>query len=165
MTYHIYTDGGVRGNGKEENLGSFAIVITKGSVYQIGEMSRCCKNTTNNIMELEGILLALKFISLMNIKNPQEQYHIYSDSMYSINTITDWMWKWESQQWTKKGGEIKNLELIKKIHTLIQKHDLLPIVQFHHVKGHSGNKFNEIVDGVVNQAMDNYMKKRSESYE
>ena len=39
---------------------------------------------------------------------------IYSDSAYCINTFTDWMYKWEKNNWQKaNGSEPENLDLIQ----------------------------------------------------
>ncbi|MAD42095.1 MAG: hypothetical protein CL623_06850 [Arcobacter sp.] len=69
---------------------------------------------------------------------------IYSDSKYSIDCITTWAYGWKAKGWTKKGGEIKNLELIKKTHELYER--IKDFIEIKHVKGHAGIEGNELAD-------------------
>ena len=105
------------------------------------------KSTSNNRMELMAIYEALK-----NFKKEYSQFDecvIYSDSAYSINVITQWSKTWARNGWTKKGGEIQNLELIKEIYNLVNE---FPNLSFIKVKGHAGDKWNELVDNLAVQA-------------
>jgi len=97
---------------------------------------------TNNIAELNGLHQALALA-----KEPVQQGKsvvIFCDSMYSIQCVTQWAINWKMKNWTKKGGEIKNLELIKEIFSLYEL--LKDEVQVIHVNGHSGIEGNELAD-------------------
>jgi ribonuclease HI len=64
--------------------------------------------------------------------------------MYSINCIKTWAISWEKRGWTKKSGEIKNLEIIKKAYYLYN--DIKKDVTLSHIKAHAGFEGNELAD-------------------
>ena len=66
-----------------------------------------------------------------------ERVKIYTDSNYTINCFTKWAGSWEKKGWTKKGGPIKNLELVKKGWG---NHKRYPNVTLHYVKAHTGGE-------------------------
>ena len=69
---------------------------------------------------------------------------ILCDSKYSIQCVTQWAVNWQKKGWTKPGGEIKNLELIKD---LFKQHQLIKDrVEVLHVNGHVGVEGNELAD-------------------
>ena len=57
---------------------------------------------------------------------------------------------WKKRGWTRKGGELKNVDLLKELDAALQAHQ----VSFTWVKGHSGDAGNEAVDELLNQSMD-----------
>ena len=134
----IYCDGACSGN--PGNAGSgLAIYSSKkkpvllyGAYEEIG---------TNNIAELNALHQALIIASQTHSENI---ISIYSDSKYAIDCITTWAYGWKANGWTKKGGEIKNLELIIEAHNLYEK--LKNKIEIIHVKGHSGVEGNELAD-------------------
>jgi ribonuclease HI len=69
---------------------------------------------------------------------------ICSDSKYSIECITNWAYGWKAKGWKKKGGDIKNLALIQKAHSLYE--ELKDRINILHVKGHAGVEGNELAD-------------------
>ena len=126
----IYTDGACRGNGKAENIGAYAYLMLYGDHKK--EYAKAVRNTTNNIMELTAVIEALKAIKK---KLP---ITIYSDSQYVVSTINEgWKIKKNQKLWQDYFEIAKDFK-IKVIHT----------------RGHSGNRYNEYVDGLCNRAMD-----------
>ena len=99
------------------------------------------ENGTNNIAELNALYQALTIASETHSENI---ISIFSDSKYAIDCITTWAYGWKRNGWSKKGGEIKNLELIIEAHTLYEK--LKEKIEITHVKGHSGIEGNELAD-------------------
>ena len=97
---------------------------------------------TNNTAELgalyESLLLAQKELQRSN------SVEIKCDSMYSINCIKTWAISWEKKGWTKKGGEIKNLEIIKLAYSLYN--SMKKDVKLTHIKAHAGFEGNELAD-------------------
>lgn len=151
--FEIYCDGGCRGNGTDFSIGAFGIVIVhpNGNVNYI---SNGKKNTTNNEMELAGMAGAIKLAKIL-MKDSDTEVEIFCDSAYTINIVKDWMWKWAANGWTKKGGAIKNLELVKDIYNELNFYPKANKMTFTKVKGHAGNKYNEEADRILNEFMDN----------
>lgn len=140
----VYCDGGTRGNGKEDNVGGYGVYLEyKGHVKELYKGER---NTTNNIQELKGAITALETIKTTHIP-----VIIHCDSAYVINGITQWVKGWKKNGWRKKDGEIKNLDLWKRLDELANMQEDLQWVK---VKGHSGNVGNERADFLANLAMD-----------
>lgn len=97
---------------------------------------------TNNTAELHGLNQALllakeKLLSGLSVA-------IFCDSKYSIDCITKWAKNWEKKGWTKSGGEIKNLDIIKPAYDLYQ--EIASKITIYHVNGHVGIEGNELAD-------------------
>jgi ribonuclease HI len=94
---------------------------------------------TNQRAELWAAIRALQEVAR---KFPLEaEVVLYTDSMYTINCATIWRAAWERTAF--RDGQILNQDLIKQLWTVA---DLLPHLQFQHVKGHAGNPHNERAD-------------------
>jgi len=102
---------------------------------------------TNNTAELNALYKALSIASQSNASS----ITIFSDSKYSIDCITNWAYKWKNNSWTKKGGEIKNLDTIKIAHELYD--SIKNTVNIEHVKGHAGIEGNELADRMAMMAI------------
>jgi ribonuclease HI len=135
----IFTDGGCEPNPGEAGSGV--------AVYQDNKLRELWYGLynpmgTNNTAELnalhQGLLLARDEIA------SGKTVAVFSDSQYSIQCVIQWAIGWEKAGWKKKGGEIKNLELIKDIYTIYQ--TLKDKVQVLHVNGHVGVQGNELAD-------------------
>ena len=121
------------------------------------------KDTTNNIMELTAVIESLKYvldilkkeknhnILLNNVKNNKKMdIEIYVDSSYVLKGITEWI-----ENWIKKDFKnVKNIELWKTLYNLKKQTEELPSIKllFNKVKGHNGNKYNEMVDKLASNA-------------
>ena len=73
---------------------------------------------------------------------------IYTDSQFWINVLTQWAPTWAKNNWIKKKGEIKNLDLVQTAFELYQQSRATLIW----VKGHSDNQLNAQADYWANQA-------------
>jgi ribonuclease HI len=113
-------------------------IIFEDKIKEIGGRK---DHATNNQMELTAPIEALKYLKKKEMNIPIE---IFSDSKYAIDCITTWAYSWKKNGWSKKGGEIKNLELIIEAHTLYEK--LKTKIEINHVKGHAGVEGNELAD-------------------
>lgn len=89
------------------------------------------KHSTNNRMELQAVIEALKFTQT-------KRNTIYSDSKYVINGITKWIGNWERKGWNK----VKNEDLWKELRVLTRDKD----IKWLYVKAHNGDEYNELVD-------------------
>lgn len=129
----IYTDGACSNN--PGTGGWAAVLIYKGTQKEIcgGE-----NMTTNNKMELQAVVEALKML-----KEPCE-VTLHSDSAYVVNAFeNDWITSWQLNGWrTADKKSVKNVEQWQELITLCKKHK----VKFVKVKGHADNKLNNRCD-------------------
>lgn len=102
-------------------------------------------NGTNQIGELSAVLEALR-----NHRDVLD-LTIETDSQYAIGCSEKWVGGWKKRGWKKADKKpISNISLIKAINAEIEaKKSLGGKVAFHWVKGHAGNTYNEIVDGLA----------------
>lgn len=139
----IYTDGSSRGN---PGLGGYGIaVFTSDNNLQLAFSKQYDDEVTNNQMELEAILYALK---LTQDRYKEEECIIYCDSSYCVNICNEWIFTWAKQGWIRgKNQEIKNLDLIKKIYKYVKLDFPNFVIQKCH--GHAGDFGNEIADALA----------------
>ena len=130
----FYTDGSASPN---PGPGGDA-VIENGQPVALGSEDG---DTTNIRMEGRALIEAMKL-------SIEFKCQIYTDSEFWINTITKWAPNWESRGWTKKGGDIKNLDLVKEAYYLYQD----SLAELIWVRGHEGNEGNELADEWANKA-------------
>lgn len=166
MVYDIYTDGACSGN---PGPGGYAFVVVINGKDTL-KVHGAKEHTTNNCMELTAIVRALKHVIngdfikfdryqeiVFNQKFPNrsKMINIHSDSAYCVNAVNqNWITFWEANDWkTKQGNEVKNKELWIQLLEYIR-HDKTEIT-FTKVKGHSGNKWNELVDKYAKKAIEN----------
>lgn len=136
----IYTDGACRGN---PGPGGWAATLTLGDSHK--ELAGAEANTTNNRMELTAVIRALEAL-----KRPVHA-KVYTDSEYVRKGIKEWVAAWKTRGWlTADRKPVKNQDLWQRLDELAASHD----VEWHWVKGHSGNPGNERVDLLANQAID-----------
>lgn len=141
-TITIYCDGACKGNPGKAGSG---LAIYQGKSKPTLLYGEYEERGTNNTAELNALYKALL------LSSESSTCIIYSDSKYSIDCITKWAYGWKSKGWRKKGGEIKNLELIKLAHELYE--GLKDRVVIKHVKGHSGVEGNELADRMAVHAI------------
>ena len=137
----VYTDGSTRGNGTEESVGGYGVMIQVGkdkSYYSGGPF----ENTTNNRMELMGALEGCKLVK--RYADMGESVGVYSDSAYLVNAYKQgWYIKWKENGWfTSKNTVVKNRDLWEELIPFFEN----PQYEFYKVKGHAGVKDNEMVD-------------------
>ena len=63
-----------------------------------------------------------------------------------MNTVNEWAKGWEARGWRRKGGPIKNLELVQELYALAQAR---PGVTLHWIRAHDGSRWNEYVDALA----------------
>ncbi len=145
----IYTDGGCEPNPGEAGSGM--------AIYRDGKIDELWfglynPNGTNNTAELNALHQAL-LIARDEIERGRK-VTILCDSKYSIQCVTQWAVNWEKKGWTKNGGEIKNLEIIKEMFALHQ--SIKDKVAVLHVNGHVGVEGNELADRMSIFAMEQH---------
>ena len=133
----IYSDGGSDPN---PGIGGWAAIL------RFGEHEKVLKGNdpeaTNNRMELTAAIRALEAL-----KRPC-YITFYTDSEYLRKGITQWIDGWAANNWKKKGKSIHNVDLWQTLWPLVKTHE----IEWHWVKGHSGNEYNERVDKLARAA-------------
>lgn len=142
----VYTDGAARGNPGRGGYGAvLEFVDSKGELH-VREHSGGYKRTTNNRMELMGVIVALEAL------NKPCDIDLYSDSKYVIDAFNQhWIESWQKKGWKKSDKQpVKNVDLWKRLLTAKSPHN----VTFHWVKGHDGHPQNERCDTLATTAAD-----------
>ncbi len=134
-----YTDGACSGN---PGPGGYGVILQYGEHRK--ELSEGFAQTTNNRMELLGVITALEAL-----KTPCE-VDLYSDSKYVVDAIQKgWAVKWRKKNWMRTPKEpAKNPDLWERLLDLLEVHE----VTFHWVKGHAQNENNNRCDELAVQA-------------
>lgn len=135
---NIYTDGACTGN---PGPGGWGVVVyfADGSIHEIGGDAA---QTTNNRMEMQAAIAALKFLATTNQTEPLT---LYTDSQYLINGVTKWVKGWKKKGWkTAQGKAVLNQELWETLDQLNTR-----LVTWQYVRGHAGNVGNERCDAIA----------------
>jgi ribonuclease HI len=145
----IYTDGSSRGN---PGPGGFGVILMWGDKRK--EISAGYRKTTNNRMELLGVITALESLTKKNIP-----LTIYTDSQYIVKAVQEkWLDKWVR---TNFAGGKKNKDLWMRFYTLAKDFQ----ITFKWVKGHADNPFNNRCDILATTAADGKNLLIDEGYE
>lgn len=147
----MYTDGSSLGN---PGPGGYGVVLLYtdpyGKTYR-KELSGGEPKTTNNRMELMGVIAGLRALT-----RPCS-IQIFSDSKYFVDAfVQHWLPSWIKMSWvTSSGTDVKNVDLWKEILSLIDNgHD----ISCQWVKGHNNNPENERCDQLAKAAASKYQK-------
>ena len=139
-TIDIYTDGACRGN---PGPGGWAAILMSGGHER--ELSGAESATTNNRMELLAVINALGALKR------QVRARVYTDSQYVRLGMSEWLAGWKARGWrTADRKAVKNQDLWERLDLLASNHE----IEWHWVKGHSGNPGNERCDALANAAID-----------
>lgn len=150
--FAIFSDGACRGN---PGPGSYALIIQDRKGEIILKSSGVEVPTTNNKMELSGVIRGLHglFEKFENDGHSQTDLpvFVYSDSKYVVDGINSWVPGWKSRGWKKADNkEPENVDLWKELDGL---KSCFPKIQFIWVKGHAGHPQNELCDRMCNSAL------------
>jgi len=136
----IYTDGACSGNPGPGGWG--AVLLYK---EHRKEISGGAKETTNNRMEMQAVIEALK-----TLKKESAKIIVYTDSKYVLTGISEWIFGWKKNGWKNAAKKpIKNIDLWQELDAETAKHE----IKWVWVKGHNGNKYNEIADRLACDAV------------
>ncbi|TDT75520.1 ribonuclease HI [Litoreibacter halocynthiae] len=138
-----YTDGACSGNPGPGGWGAILIAREGDTVVKERELKGGEANTTNNRMEM------LAAINVLETLSRASKLTIVTDSSYVKDGITKWIHGWKAKGWKKKGGEIKNIDLWKRLDEAQSRHD----VTWEWVKGHAGHPENERADELARAGM------------
>ena len=142
MSIKVYTDGACRGNPGPGGWGVYIQLNDEEKDLYGGN-----PETTNNQMEMQAALEALKYLEDKN-----EVIELYTDSNYLRQGITEWIHKWKLNNWrTAAKKPVANRDLWIEISDLNEKMNVL----WNWVKGHAGDPGNERADQLANLGADN----------
>lgn len=138
----IYTDGACSGN---PGPGGWGAVLLYGQYRK--EMSGGERHTTNNRMEIQAVIEALKAL------HEPCAVKVYSDSAYVVNCFQQrWIYGWIKKGWiNSKGQPVENKDLWQELWSLMRTHK----VEYIKVKGHSDNELNNHCDYLAREAIKN----------
>ena len=129
----LWTDGSANPN---PGPGGYA-VIEDGKPVALGKE----EESSNIRMEGKAMIAAIKLAD-------GEECEIHSDSQFWINVLTQWAENWEKNGWKKKGGEIKNPDIVRELWKLYKNNPVTLVW----VRGHMGTEMNELADEWANKA-------------
>jgi len=147
MKVKIYTDGAARGN--PDGPGGFGAILRyvdpRGELHE-KELSGGYRRTTNNRMELMGVIAALEAL------NRPCEVEVYSDSAYVVKAFNEhWIDGWVARGWKRgRNDMVKNVDLWTRLLEAKKPHE----VRFYWVKGHAGHPENERCDRLATMAAD-----------
>lgn len=140
---NIYSDGACSGN---PGPGGYGVILEYNGKEM--ELSGGDKNTTNNKMELMGVIVGLE-----SLKEPC-YVTVTTDSKYVTDAFNKgWLVSWQKKNWKKSDGKpVLNQELWQRLLNAVQNHK----VKFIHVLGHNGHEYNERCDKLAVSERDKY---------
>ena len=142
--YHIFTDGSSRGNPGAGGWGM--LIMNEGEDTLLFVEHDTEGYVTNNRMELKAMLCALGYAE----SNPHDQFIIYSDSSYVVNSCNTWMRNWAANGWrNSKKQEVENVDLMKALWQYMKRD--FPNFEITHCRGHQGAVGNELADAAATQ--------------
>lgn len=135
-TVEIFTDGACSGN---PGPGGWGAILRYGNTEKA--LSGGEHSTTNNRMELSGVIAALSAL-----KEPCRVI-LTTDSKYVVDSVTKgWVYSWKKKGWIKSDRKpALNVDLWEQLLPLLERHD----VTFRWVKGHAGHPENERCDALA----------------
>jgi ribonuclease HI len=136
----IHTDGACRGNPGPGGWGAVLEYADTRKTLHGGEAL-----TTNNRMELTAVIRALAAL-----KRPCH-VTLHSDSQYVLKGIQEWLPNWKRKGWlTSAKKPVLNADLWQALDAEAARHT----IDWHWVRGHSGNAGNEEADRLANLGID-----------
>ena len=137
----LYSDGGAEPN---PGKGGFGIIMIYKGIKK--EFKQGYVLTTNNRMELMGVIYGLERLKTKSIVN------VFTDSRYVVDGITKgWAERWKAKNWYRTPKKLAhNSDLWERLLNAINKQQE---VKFNWVKGHVGHRENERCDELASIAM------------
>jgi ribonuclease HI len=133
----LFTDGACKGN---PGPGGWAYILRHVATGAEREAAGGAKLTTNNQMELQGLIQGLSALTRPT------KVEVVTDSTYVAKGSHDWLPGWKRNGWRRREGKswkpVKNEDLWRTLDELLSRHK----VSFCVVKGHSGHAENERCD-------------------
>lgn len=161
MKFIIFTDGSCDNHlPAKERVGGWAFVVlneAKAELYRdSGNFTFAGTPVTSQRAEMMAVIKALEYVWHANdnpFENLEPSVVIYSDSAYIVNCfIQQWYMRWLDEKWVG----VKNADLWNRILDLYfsvkVNYKIFKRIEFIHIKGHKGNKWNELADKLAGEA-------------
>lgn len=142
----VFTDGACVGNGKAAAKGAYAVVWPEhphlDQAHPLPPKDH--HKHTNNRAELSAVILAIELADKELDAEREKTLVVYTDSMLTINSMTEWMPKWKRTGWKKltDGKPVANVDLLRKLDELMRGRNVV----FRHVKAHTKGTSYEAVN-------------------
>ncbi len=145
----IYGDGACSGNPGPGGYGAIIIFADE----SVRELAKHEPQTTNNRMEILAILDSFRFLLKSAQLERAENIQVFTDSVYLIRGVTQWMFGWKKRGWkTAANADVANPDLWMQIDKVLYEFKVnYPHVkiEWNFVKGHSGDPGNERCDQIA----------------
>lgn len=147
----VHTDGSCENNGAPSGAkAGIGVVWNHGHEWNVSEPAEGDK-ATNNVGEIQAVTRAVRQATCHRIT----RLNIHTDSMFVIQCVTQWIPNWRTNGWRKSNNK-----------DVINKKDLILLdeairdggvqVKFTHVRGHTGDPFNEAADRLAAEGAKRY---------
>ncbi len=129
----IFTDGACSEN---PGAGGWGVILRSSGIEK--ELSGGAPETTNNRMELQAVIEALRALK------KQCDVTLHTDSRYVMDGVTQWLPNWKQNGWktANKKTAVKNMDLWQQLDELLSSHR----IKWIWIKGHNGHPENERAD-------------------
>lgn len=132
----VFTDGSAEPNPGPGGWGAVYVVDDQVVAEESGHEA----HTTNNRMELAAMIAACRLV-------PEgTPATLYTDSNLCVQTVNIWAKGWKARGWKKKGGPIKNLEMVQELCEALWSR---PEIKVEWIQAHAGNRWNEYADSLA----------------
>lgn len=131
----VFTDGAAHPNPGAGGWG--AVYVVNNEI--IAQAKGAAPSTTNNRMELTALIEGYGLVPKGSGAS------VFTDSKLCVDTINQWAAGWKRNGWKRKGGAIKNLDLVQRLYACSQAR---PDIELSWIKAHSGNRWNEFADAL-----------------
>lgn len=110
---------------------------------------------TNNNAEIQAARRAVEIAGSNGVRD----LTVRTDSEFLVNSQNKWMPNWERNGWkTTDGRPVKNTQQFQELNSAIRNNNMN--VQFEHVRGHSGDKYNTEADRLARNGAQQYRQNR-----
>jgi ribonuclease HI len=150
----IYTDGSCTYVKKNATKAGYGIYIPEKNIFIGSPLLN--QKLTNNRAELTGIIESIKYLDNDDL---EKKICIFTDSQYSMYIFNGTGERYEKNNWKNNGGDVPNIDLIKKILELKRKYNIVLLkVRAHTTKEDNHSIGNKIADQLANDGANSSVK-------
>ncbi len=149
---NIFTDGSSLQNPRRGGIGiRFIKYDHQGNEFIHDVQFNGYKGATNNQMELQACIMALKEALRQELLHDVSKVVVFTDSFYIVDNYKKAMFEWRNKKWYRRSGQpVLNADQWKELIKLIKK--IGKRTEFVWVKGHSKDINNRAVDRMARKS-------------